>query len=166
MGVMVFAAGLPQIQPRMIFACYAACMSPFILQAMLTPRKFILDAYNKQTDMDSDWFKSMVWQTKMGGVQTAGILAFVLGVAMTTDDRAAQIRTIGVLALMQVGVLYVLCTLKYTEGLLRPWHTNVIYLHCLIFMGLIIGYLLVLQNNGVPVKRNIKAPSKALFNSK
>merc|ERR1712072_490764 len=119
--------------------------------------------YNKQTDLDSEWFKSMVWTTKMGGVQLAGILAFVLGVAMSTEDRLAQLRTIGVLALMQVGVLYVLCTLQYTEGLLQPWHNTVIYLHCLILMGLLIGYLLVYQHGGMAaMKRSGKAPSRAL----
>ena len=51
----------------------------------------MLDTYRKQNEVDSEWFKAAVWQTRMSGVQTMGMLAFVLGVAMRTDDSLIQV---------------------------------------------------------------------------
>lgn len=116
----------------------------------MTPQKSILDTYQKHDDFDSDWFKAAVWQTKKSGVQTMGVLAFVMGIAMSTNDRVlqaahrtqtlapivgcgsaalnmpcVQIRSMVVLIIIEVGNLYVLCTLQYSVELLQAWHVNV-----------------------------------------
>jgi amino acid transporter len=108
-----------------LFGIYSAFYVPYILQLLFTPAKLILDSLNYQADLDSVWFKVVLFQCRLQGIFACGLVLLVLFFVMHIENTKLQTNAIGVLALLQVGVLYILTTLQFSEGLMRPWHTNV-----------------------------------------
>merc|ERR1712070_17400 len=159
---MVLSPGIPVISPKIILATYSACMSPFVLQSILTPQKYLLETFRKQQDIESEWLKASIWQTKMAGVMTLGLLCMTLGVLMPSHDTRAQVHGIGVLAALQVGILYIACRLQYTEGMLQDWHANVIYFHAFLLLFLLLG-LMMLLHHGVEKTIHRRPPPGALL---
>merc|ERR1711865_543962 len=88
---------------------------------------------------------------------TLGLLCMILGVLMPSYDTQAQVHGIGVLAALQVGILYIACRLQYTEELLQDWHANVIYFHVFLLLFLLLGGMMLLHH-GVEKTRPRRGP--------
>merc|ERR1711865_850132 len=129
-SMMKHIPGIPHIDPKILFGIYSAFYVPYILQLLFTPAKLILDSLNYQADLDSVWFKVVLFQCRLQGIFASGLVLLVL-----------------------FFVLHILTTLQFSEGLMRPWHTNVIYSHTAMLMFLLVGFVMLSTQGDRPAVR-------------